>query len=562
MAQQLDFELLTSTAVVFRSLCTDATDSSVAAWDALPHIVRLVDSYLDGAVSSRWSIERACEHGFGLRMLKRLAAHEASAETSGSNCPRTGLDRFYRAFLASKALVAAIRQADAVDVVQWICSEYCPNVVPMEAMGEAAKLGRLCVLQASSERYPSVQLSQHLAIEATKGGRTDVLQWLLPGLERPEALPEREFCLQYAAIAGSLATVKWWYELECTLSGAPDFALDSPNRLVLGSVIVEGGHFEVARFLAEHGYPLVHPTISSSARFGNVAMLEWLHALDFTRGVTGWMDAAARGGHLEVCKWFNEHLDWDVCTAAAMNGAAESGRLEVLQWLHVNRIEGCTTEAINRAAGNGHLGVVQWLHENRQEGCTADAMNSAAENGHLEIVKWLHEHRSEGCIVNAMNRAAANGHLEVVKWLHTNRSEGCTSAAMDAAAASDHFHIAKRLHENRTEGCTTDAMDLATSLPMLEWLQAHRAEGCTSIATELATRDGNFEKLLFLQRKRHLRCTERTVGIAARRWHFEVFQWQCTLHPELMGEVALRNEVSSSTEMREVLAQIESQNQS
>ncbi|TYZ59238.1 hypothetical protein PybrP1_003123 [[Pythium] brassicae (nom. inval.)] len=375
----------------------------------------------------------------------------------------------------------------------------------------------------------------------------------------------REFCLHYAAIAGCLPLVEWLYELVCTLSGAPDWSEGSSNRLVLGSAIAEG-HFEIAKFLAERGYPLDppldHRPISNSARFGNVVMLEWLHAQGFACGVPGWMDAAASGGHLEACTWISEHLDWDVCTAEAMNGAAEGGHLQVLQWLHTTRTEGCTTEAIDRAASNGHLEVVQWLHENRQEGCAATAMDNAAANGHLEVVKWLHEHRSEGCTVEAMDRAAANGHLHVVQWLQSNRSEGCTRAAMDSAAANDHLDVVKWLHENRTEGCTSNAMDQASSLRMLEWLHEHRSEGCTPFAIEHAAQKGNFEKLLFLKRKCDLRCTQRTVSIVATKWNFEIFLWLRTLHPELVDEDALKSENSAIEELLELLAQVEIDNES
>lgn len=137
MISLLHLEPLVSVVTVFRN----RNDAS----KALPHVLELASAFLDSGSSKRWSIERACEEGFGLRLLKRLAAHETTQEST--------IDPFYRSCLSSKALVAAIRRSGDLEIVQWICCEYCPSVVPVKAMEVTAKHGRLQVLQWLFEKY-------------------------------------------------------------------------------------------------------------------------------------------------------------------------------------------------------------------------------------------------------------------------------------------------------------------------------------------------------------------------------------------------------------------------
>lgn len=52
------------------------------------------------------------------------------------------------------------------------------------------------------------------------------------------------------------------------------------------------------------------------------------------------MDAAAKGGHLEMAQWLHGHHPNVSCTTRAMDSAAAFGHLEMVQWLHANRSEG------------------------------------------------------------------------------------------------------------------------------------------------------------------------------------------------------------------------------
>lgn len=548
-------EPLTSASVVF---CSRGLES-------LAHVVDLVSSYLDGAVPSRWMIDRACASGFSLRMLKRLAMHEEIIEMPGSS---PSMDPFYRAYLAARGLIAAVKRGDNVDIVRFVCCEYCPSVVPVLVMGEAAECGRLCVLQWFVERYPNVRVSRFVVSKAVAGDCIEVLQWLTDRLEG--SLYYIADLVYAAAMRGHLESIRWLHELRDP-AGGPSPATRNGYRdpKALGAAIA-GGHFEVAEFLVDYGYEpdrMQRERIAKAVTRGDLALVKWVHSIGFMGGAPGWIEEAALAGHLHIVQWLynnapgisrdgyamdsaarNGHLNvvrWlhvnrrDECSADAMDGAAAGGHLAVVQWLDRHRSEGCTTQAMNRAAASGHLDVVKWLHENRFEGCTPLAMNSAAANGHLEVVKWLDANRSERCTNVAMDRAAENGHLHVVQWLHERRAEGCTSRAMDSAANNGHLDVVQWLHENRSEGCTTQAMDWTRSIRVLQWLHTNRIDGCTHRATDNAVRHGNFEKLLFLHEHDGLAVvTERTLVLAFRRNEFEMYQWLRAKYPELVETAA------------------------
>jgi hypothetical protein len=188
--------------------------------------------------------------------------------------------------------------------------------------------------------------------------------------------------------------------------------------------------------------------------------------------------SAVRGGDLHVLQWMNEHHPDSTTWGAGyrvhlMEEAVDFGQLAILEWLHASRREVCTTWTMAMAAGKGRVDIVQWLHEHCGGGCTSFAMNQAARNGHLEVVRFLHENRLEGCTTKAMDSACANGHLAVVKFLHENRREGCTSAAICRAAEGGHLETVQWLCANRSEGHPGAALCKAAKhghAALVEWL--------------------------------------------------------------------------------------------
>lgn len=70
-------------------------------------------------------------------------------------------DPFCHAFVASNELVAAVRNGD-LETARWICDEYCPHVVPVKAVAEAAALDKLCILQWFFARHPGATPNEHV----------------------------------------------------------------------------------------------------------------------------------------------------------------------------------------------------------------------------------------------------------------------------------------------------------------------------------------------------------------------------------------------------------------
>lgn len=348
--------------------------------------------------------------------------------------------------------------------------------------------------------------------------------------------------LRCAAYYGRLRMLKWlhhelskgseWtWELDLLASAMknprPDIDLFEwlCDHCPLDSVILSAGdidaqarlgNLDTIRFLHQRGYTIPVAAMDTTATYGHIKLVKFLHHYGTEGCSTNAMDGAASNGHLGVVRFLHDYRS-EGCTVKAMDRAAENGFLGLVTFLHTQRSEGCTRAAMDGAASNGHLAVVRFLHRHRTEGCSSRAIDKAAAKGDIEMVRLLHERRTEGCTVEAMNQSAAwdrytslmscyheslsndvgdrralyyswegdggdeflgglhaeigatdtpslearKKHLEVVQFLHENRSEGCTSDAMDEAARIGHLEVVQFLHENRTEGCTADAMDNA-----------------------------------------------------------------------------------------------------
>ncbi|TYZ60504.1 hypothetical protein PybrP1_007956 [[Pythium] brassicae (nom. inval.)] len=126
---------------------------------------------------------------------------------------------------------------------------------------------------------------------------------------------------------------------------------------------------------------------------------------------------------------------------------------------------------------------------------------------------------------------------------------------MDQAATRGHLEIVEWLHEHRTEGCTTDAMDNTRSVSMLQWLHDNRTEGCTERASVMAMKQGNFEKLLFLDEKNFLRFTS-TQSFSSSRGG-AIFQWLRTRWPKHVVSLPGRNMVDPELNEWPLFAQFE-----
>lgn len=139
--------------------------------------------------------------------------------------------------------------------------------------------------------------------------------------------------VRVAAGRGHIDTVRWLHELRAPVDGGD--LLGNDHKLLdhqALEIAITRSNFDVAKFLVEQGYkldPMQSGRFALSARYGDLEVLHWLHGLGFTRGRSGWIEAASEG-HLELVKWLHEHRT-EGCTTRAMDGAAAKGSLEVVQ---------------------------------------------------------------------------------------------------------------------------------------------------------------------------------------------------------------------------------------
>lgn len=146
-------------------------------------------------------------------------------------------------------------------------------------------------------------------------------------------------------------------------------------------------------------------------------------------------DGVGNGGQLGCIPFYVKlGLDLDENMSLMISQAATNGHLAFLKHFHAQGVKVGDRFNIGYAARGGYLDVVKFFH---QIGCPWDnfTCEAAAENGHLDILKYAHEN---GCDWTNNRRsansvcckAAKGGHLECLKYFHQNGGRIGISAAM------------------------------------------------------------------------------------------------------------------------------------
>ncbi|GLC63199.1 hypothetical protein PLESTF_000011000 [Pleodorina starrii] len=168
-----------------------------------------------------------------------------------------------------------------------------------------------------------------------------------------------------------------------------------PLEAEVADTAVRVGNFAALRFLVEQAG--VRPTgdpfpVTSAARWGHLAVLQYLHASGLLVNTRSVAEAAARAGHLPLVAWAVEGLGVAPADGAAslLDCAAESGNLELMAWLHV-RGWALGRIAIPNGAESGCEEALEWLVE---RGCPfplgGSAYLGATRNGDLAMLRCLH----------------------------------------------------------------------------------------------------------------------------------------------------------------------------
>jgi hypothetical protein len=179
---------------------------------------------------------------------------------------------------------------------------------------------------------------------------------------------------------------------------------------------------------------------------GNVAVLQWLHAVVKCpmSDASCWLAAMHR--HHDVLKWLQQneiafqHLPLTFATAAVRGyidvmqclldlgytpdddvvlGALIGDSVDAMQWLHEHKRPWDVAALAESAVHRGSINIMQWLLQ--QHGATLDAalMKVAAAQGKLAMCRFL---RRVGCAwdESACYSAAKHEHIDVLTWLRSS----------------------------------------------------------------------------------------------------------------------------------------------
>jgi len=103
--------------------------------------------------------------------------------------------------------------------------------------------------------------------------------------------------------------------------------------------------------------------------------------------------------------------------------AAESGSLKILEHIYdsfsicINRYIG--TKILEAAAKGGHLEIMIWITNLMNINKHISACTNAAGNGHINVLKWLRQN-DYSWDEQTCTKAAVNGQIEILKYLHEN----------------------------------------------------------------------------------------------------------------------------------------------
>eukprot|EP00594_Rhizosolenia_setigera_P015229 CAMPEP_0178980314 /NCGR_PEP_ID=MMETSP0789-20121207/26417_1 /TAXON_ID=3005 /ORGANISM="Rhizosolenia setigera, Strain CCMP 1694" /LENGTH=238 /DNA_ID=CAMNT_0020670693 /DNA_START=152 /DNA_END=868 /DNA_ORIENTATION=- len=101
--------------------------------------------------------------------------------------------------------------------------------------------------------------------------------------------------------------------------------------------------------------------------------------------------------------------------------AARGGKLNVMKWFDTKEFDIDEYECAEVAACHGHIHILQWLWEEKGLELYGGLYNWAIEGGQLNVMKWLREQEVDWCVYT-FKYAAIKGNLDVLQWLH---NEGC-----------------------------------------------------------------------------------------------------------------------------------------
>ena len=291
--------------------------------------------------------------------------------------------------------------------------------------------------------------------------------------ERAESTAE---LLLKAAAGGELAALKWALGLTLNSLTLNSGQVDWEDMM---DAAARGGHLEVLQLLQRGPDPALWTDECTYLAVPHAACLKWLLA----EGCPVHPDVLpglAEEADLETMKWIKENftLAPSLWNARVTTAAAARGDVSMMQWLRsLDPPVPWNVECIPAAIKNRHLPMVEWLRS-QDPPCpwTAGACLAAADAGDLQMLRWLRA-QTPPCPwdFHVCSRLAKRGHLDMLRWAR-QADPPCPWTAQCTAAAASKGQL-QILQWLRTQGCPLNAhashcAAWAGDLAIIQWLKA------------------------------------------------------------------------------------------
>lgn len=284
-----------------------------------------------------------------------------------------------------------------------------------------------------------MQLTHGLARAAAREGNLDALLFICTVGQPDLSENMARYACQAAAKCGHLHILKRFMKTGTTID-----CLRSYELLPILNSAVYGGQRRVVEWILEtHATELQYPqhsTMQAAARGGQLDLMKWLHLdLGYPWDGHACMQAAANG-HLHVLEWLyhearpglahtHDNPSRKPFPAAMITSAARCGHMHVLVWINdtIGQLGTWRSEGVcDEAAQIGRLDILKYAYVNRVT-ITPNAAAYAAENGHVHILEWMRSafggndpFSHVGHTILCLESAAQRGRLEVLKWCHAH----------------------------------------------------------------------------------------------------------------------------------------------
>ncbi|GLC70439.1 hypothetical protein PLESTF_000973700 [Pleodorina starrii] len=298
------------------------------------------------------------------------------------------------------------------------------------SLSAAAKAGHrhVCEWMLAS----GCRLDSYVVCSAARGGREDLMQWLLTELQSRPNGDVYDLCrslLEAAAKYLSLAALqRLWQQLMAGRHGSElQQQLEQLDEEDRDDILAAAAGSTTPDWQAKVewteglGYPRTAGACETAVRAGNgdaaEARLQWLRGRGYPLEAEV-ADIAVSVGNLAALRFLVEQAGVRP-TGVQFPVAARQGYLAVLQYLHASGLPVNARSVGEGAARAGHLPLVVWAVEGLGVAPAVGAaslLDCAAESGSLELMTWLHV-RGWALGPRAIPKGAESGCEEALEWL-------------------------------------------------------------------------------------------------------------------------------------------------